>query len=140
MTRSLATLKNTILIAAIALLPLAAVNAAAQSTAHVEVPFQFMANHQVFPAGLYEVLSSDSSVTLINARSEKVQAILLVRHEQGGAIETQGRLRFHVSGNHYVLTEVQFAGSSLHSILLGQPKRERIVARNEAPTIELAMK
>ena len=140
MTRSLSTIKNTILIAALALLPLAAVNASAQSKARVNVPFAFMANHQVVPAGYYQVLSSDSTLTLINAASGKVQAILLVRHEAGDAIETQGRMRFKVSGSHHVLTEVQFAGSSVHSELLAQPKPEHTVARNASPAIQVAMK
>lgn len=140
MTRSLSTLKNTILIAAFALLPMAAVNASAQGKAYVNVPFAFMANHQVVPAGYYQVLSSESTLTLINANSRKVQAILLVRHEAGEAIETQGRLRFDVSGSHHVLTEVQFAGSSVHSELLAQPKQERIVARSADPAIQIAMK
>ena len=140
MTRSLSTLKNTILIAALALSPLAALNASAQSKALVNVPFAFMANHQVIPAGYYQVLSSDSTLTLINAGNGKVQATLLVRHEVGDAIETQGRLRFKVSGSHHVLTEVQFAGSSVHSELLAQPKPEHIVARNADPVIQVAMK
>jgi hypothetical protein len=140
MTRSLSSLRNTILIAALALLPLAAVNAPAQSKARVNVPFAFVANHQLVPAGYYEVLSSDTTLTLVNTNSGRVQAILLVRHEAGDAIETQGRLRFQVSGTHYVLTEAQFAGSSVHSELLARPKQERIVARNTAPTIQVAMK
>jgi hypothetical protein len=140
MTRSLTTLKNTILIAAFAILPLAAVNASAQSEAHVNVPFAFMANHRVVPAGKYKVLSSDSTLTLIDDNSGKLQAILLVRHEAGEAIETQGRLRFQVSGIHYVLIEAQFAGSSIHSELLARPKQERIVARRPEPTIQVAMK
>jgi hypothetical protein len=139
MTRSLSTLKNTILIAAFALLPFA-VTASAQTKARVNVPFAFVANHQLVPAGYYEVLSSDSTLTLINANTRKAQVVLVVRHEAGDAIETQGRLRFQVSGTHLVLIEVQFAGSSIHSELLARPKQERIVARNTAPAIQVAMK
>jgi len=141
MTRYFASLKSTILIATFALLPLVAVNASAQNSAHVNVPFAFMANHHVMPAGYYQVISSDTSLTFIDA-SGKAQAMVLTRHEQGDAIETQGRLRFAVSGSRRILTEVQFAGSSTHSRLLGQPKAEHVAASNKdgaRTTMELAM-
>lgn len=140
MTRSLPTLKSVFLIGALALVVFAARDSSAQNKSHVNVPFAFTANHHPVPAGYYEVLSSETSLTLINVNSRKAEAILLTRKESGDAIETQGRMHFFVSGNRHVLTPVQFAGSSMRSILLGQPKRERIVALNGAPTIELAMK
>jgi hypothetical protein len=116
------------------------VNASAQNKASVNVPFTFMANHQVVPAGHYQVLASETSLTLIDASTGRTQALLLVRHESGDAIETQGRLTFKVSGTHRVLVEAQFAGSSTHSRLLAQPKEERTVARIAEPSIEVAMK
>ncbi len=140
MTRSLSTLKSMLLIGTLGLVVLAAQDASAQNQSHVNVPFAFTANHHLMPAGYYEVLSSEISLTLINVNSRKVAAILLTRKESGDAIETRGRMEFFVSGNRHVLTQVQFAGSSMHSILLGQPKKERIVAWNAALTIELAMR
>ncbi|HEY2471719.1 MAG TPA: hypothetical protein VGI45_28295 [Terracidiphilus sp.] len=140
MTRSLSTMKNMILIATFALVSFTAVTASAQNKATVYVPFAFVANHQTLPAGHYEVLSSVTSLTLIDANTGKAQALFLVRHEAGDAIETRGRLRFQMSGSRHVLVEVQFAGSSTHSRLLGQPKQERQVARSGEPTIEVAMK
>ena len=143
MTRSQSTLKNTILIATFALLPFAAVHASAQNAAHVNVPFDFVANHQYVPAGNYIVQSSENAVTLISANTRKAEAILLTRKEAGDAIETRSLLEFYVSGSRHVLVEAQFAGSSMHSMLLGQPKKERMEARNTEPagqTIEIAMK
>lgn len=141
MTRTPSTLRNIILIAAFALLPFAAVNASAQNSAHVNVPFAFVANHTLVPAGYYQVLSSETTLTLINAGTGRAQAVLLARHEAGDAIETQGRLLFRVSGNRHVLTQVQFAGSSVHSRLLAQPKPERTVSRTTNPTtLEIAMR
>ena len=143
MTRHFASLKNMILTASVALLPLAAVNASAQNSARVNVPFPFVANHYAVPAGSYKVLLSDTTLTLINADTGKAQSMLLVRREDVGAIETQGRLTFQVSGGRYILTEVQLAGSSEHSKLLAQPKREREIANNtdhSGATIQLAMK
>jgi hypothetical protein len=142
MTLHFALLKNMILTATVALLPVAAANASAQNSAHVNVPFGFEANHTYVPAGFYQVLSSDSTLILINENSRKAEAMLLVRHENGDAIETQGRLSFQLSGGRHILTEVQFAGSSTHSKLLAQPKREHQVASNDSTdaTVELAMK
>ena len=140
MNRSLTTLKSMLLIGTFALVVLAARDASAQNKSYVNAPFAFTANHHLVPAGYYEVLSSEISLTLINMDSRKVAAILLTRKESGGAIETQGCMQFFVSGNRHVLTQVQFAGSSLHSILLGQPKRERTVALNGVPKIQLAMR
>jgi hypothetical protein len=142
MTRSLSTPKNIVLTASLALLPFAAVNASAQNAARVNIPFGFVANHHYVPAGTYNVLPSDNAVTLINADTRKAEAILLIRKEAGNAIESRGRLEFYVSGSHHVLVEVQFAGSSAHSRLLAQPKRERQIASNDSTdaTVELAMK
>lgn len=141
MTRSLSTMKNMILIATFTLLSLTSVDASAQNKATVNVPFAFVANHQMVPAGRYQIVSSEMSLTLIDANTGKAQGRFLVRHETGDAIETQGRLKFQVSGSRHVLIEVQFAGSSTHSRLLGQPKQEqRHVARNSEPPIEVAMK
>ena len=125
-----------------ALLPMVAVNASAQNSAHVNVPFAFVANQQAVPAGNYQVLASNNSLTIINTNTGKPQAILVVRHEAGPAIESKGMLTFKMSGGRHILTEAQFAGSSTHSELLTQPKQERRIASNtqSTSTAQLAMK
>jgi hypothetical protein len=144
MSRIYPTLKNAVLTAAFALLPYAAVSASAQNTAaRVDVPFPFVANHVPLPAGHYEIISSDTNLRLIDASTGKGQAMLLVRRECGTSPEGRGRLTFKRSGSQLVLSEVQFAGSPIHSVLLAQPIEERVVA--QAPkaagaTIELALR
>lgn len=142
MTRSFASLKNMILFTTLALLPMAAVQASAEDSARVHVPFAFMANHQYVPAGTYKVLSSDTALTLIDARTGKNQAMFLVRHESGAAMESRGMLTFRQSGRVLILTEAQFAGSCTHSKLLVQPKREREAAnaRSASATVQVAMR
>ena len=140
MTRTFSTVKSMLLIGALALVVISARDASAQHKCYVNVPLAFTANHFLMPAGYYEVLSSESSLTLINVNSRKVAVIVLTRKESGGGIETRGCMQFFVSGNRHVLTHVQFAGSSLHSKLLGQPKRERTVARNAPPMLDVARK
>lgn len=143
MTHQISTLKTMVLVSLIAVLPFTAHRASAQDTAHVNVPFAFQANHAYVPAGYYKVLSSENAVTFIDAKTGKAQAILLVRHEDGPAIETRGRLIFLARGNRRMLKEVQFAGSSLHSELAPPPEKTREIAGLPQSTntiIELAMK
>jgi len=123
-------------------LSLAALSASAQQKAQVNVPFAFVANEVSLPAGHYQVLASDSSLTFVNVDRHRAEGMLLTRNEQGYAIATQGSLTFYVAGNRHVLTEAQFAGSSNSSRLLHQPKRERSVTGNipAGRTVEIAMK
>jgi hypothetical protein len=113
-------------VAIFALLALAAISASAQQKAQVNVPFAFVANEVSVPAGHYKILAADSHLTLINLENGKAQAMLLTMNEQGNAIEARGSMKFRVAGNHYVLTEVRFAGSSARRELLHQPKREHL--------------
>jgi hypothetical protein len=127
---------------AFALLPLAAVSTSAQEIAHVNLPFAFVADHVALPAGRYEVLASDSSLTFINLDTCRAQAMLMARKEPGDRIAAGSALEFYVIGNRHVLTEVQFAGSSYRSELLSQPKREHLTAGNtkhNGDAIEIAM-
>lgn len=135
-------LKKMILIAIFATVPLTLASASAQDKAQINVPFAFVANHASLPAGHYKVLASDYSLTFINADTGRAQAILLARHEQGEPIPGHGSMTFYVIGHRYVLKQVQFGGSGKRSVMLGQPKRERLTAasteRNEN-AIEIAM-
>lgn len=142
MTRTASSLKNATLIAALALLPFAAVHASAQNRTQVNIPFAFQANHANLPAGHYRVIASESTLTFVNLNTGRVQALLLTRDEAGYAIPSQGRLEFYVSGHRHMLTEVQFAGSGKHKVLMRQPREERAVAENTSPadeTVEIAM-
>jgi hypothetical protein len=143
MTLHLSTLKKLFLTSVLAVLPFSANSASAQDSAQVLVPFAFVANNYYVPAGHYRVFSSDHALTLVRAESGKQQIILLVRHEDGPAIETRGRMTFQVVGNHHLLSEVRFAGSSVHSELVVKAKREsNVIGKSGQPTsqVELAMK
>jgi len=131
MTSKISTLKNAILIATFALLPLAAVEASAQTKAVVvDVPFAFVANHTSLPAGHYRILGNDDMLTFVNADTGTSRAIVLSRTEPSNTPQGLGKLEFYVSGNRHMLTEVRFGGTSTHNVLLRQPKPEREMARN----------
>lgn len=120
----------------------AGANAPAQTTASVTIPFAFSADNQYVPAGTYKVeLLSDRFLSLRNTETNKTQ-VLMVRPEAGPAIETHGRLIFHLQGSQKYLAQVWIAGTSMHSEMAVQQKRENELAKNNtAPsTIELALK
>jgi len=55
----------------------------------------------------------------------------LVQPESGQYIETRGRLRFRMRGDRHYLTEIRFAGSSMHSIPVIQQNLARELAASE---------
>jgi len=131
MTSKISTLKNSILIATFALLPLAAVEASAQTRdVTVDVPFAFVANHTALPAGHYRILGNNDLVTFVNADTGNARAMVLTRDEPGQSAEWPGKLEFYVSGSRHVLTQVRFGGRSTYNVLLRQPKPEPTIARN----------
>lgn len=142
MTSKLPTLKNSILIAMFALLPLAAMEASAQTKdVTVDVPFAFVANHTSLPAGHYRILENNDLLTFVNVETGRSRALVLSRREPSNFSQTLGKLEFYVSGNRHLLTEVRFGGTSVHNVLLRQPKPERATARNREPAgqiIEIA--
>ena len=119
-----------------------ATNAVAQSKASVVIPFAFTANHQVIPAAYYKVeLLSDRFLCFTNIKTGKHQTVLLVNPEPEAYIDTRSALQFRVSGDRYYLTEVRFAGSSMHSTPVIPASLERELAKLPSTRpIEIAMK
>ena len=131
MTLSTANLTKSILSLSLAMgLLCAGVNASAQTTASVTIPFAFSADNQTIQAGHYKLeLLSDRYLALRNTSTNQTQ-VLMVRPESGTAIETRGRLVFHQEGSKKYLAQIWVAGSSLHSEMAVQHKPERTLAQN----------
>jgi len=118
----------------------AGATASAQTTASVTIPFAFSADNQNVAAGSYKVeLLSDRYLSLRNIATNKTQ-VLMVRPEEGQAIETRGRLVFQQDGSRKYLAQVWIAGTSLHSEMAVQHKRESQLAKGHVTTVELALK
>ncbi|HEY1575865.1 MAG TPA: hypothetical protein VGF82_02175 [Terracidiphilus sp.] len=114
--------------------------ASAQTTASVTIPFGFSADNETLEAGSYKVeLLSDRYLSLRNIATNRTQ-VLMVRPEAGQAIETRGRLVFQQEGSRKYLAQVWIAGTSLHSEMAVQHKKERESAENKVTTVELALK
>ena len=144
MTSRIANLSNLILSLSLATgLLCAGATASAQTTASVTVPFAFSADNQNVAAGSYKVeLLSDRYLSLRNIATNQTR-VLMVRPEAGQAIETRGRMVFHQDGTRKYLTQVWIAGTSLHSEMTVQQKRESQSATSQATppsTVELALK
>jgi hypothetical protein len=144
MTRHSAILINLLLSLPLATALLCATaNASAQTSETATIPFAFIANHQQFPAGTYEVTRrSDGVMSLFNLETLRTQ-LLIVRPDQGRAIETRGRLVFLHDGTGYSLIQVWIAETDIHSELAVQPKLQKAMAKNGRQTgssIEVAMK
>ena len=132
-----------LLIALTAGLLFAGTAASAQSIATVYIPFAFTANHQTMPAGQYRLeLLSDRFLCFTNSQTGKHQGVIMVQPESAQYIESRGRLRFLVRDDRHYLTEVSFAGSSMHSRPVVKRSFAREVAKNsqlDSP-IEISMK
>jgi hypothetical protein len=142
MTSRIANLSNLLFSLSLATgLLCAGAKASAQTTASVSIPFAFSADNQYVAAGSYKVeLLSDRFLSLRNIATNRTQ-VLMVRPEAGRSIETRGRLVFRQDGSRKYLAEVWLAGTSLHSELAVQHKRESESAKSKAmTTFELAMR
>jgi len=130
----------------VAALSLGAVAASAQISAPIYVPFAFIANHQLLPAGTYKVeVLSHRFLAFVNSETGNTERIVMVRPESGSKIETIGRLVFLSYGGRtegrYILKEVHMVGSSMHHVLVVQPKPEPLSAKNATTSIfEIALR
>lgn len=139
-------LSRLLLIAVTVGLMLASAQGYAQSKAKVYIPFAFTASDVTMPAGHYTVeRMSYRLLCFRNSKTGEHHAFIMVHPDKGNYIETRGRLRFLVAGDrgdrHY-LTDISFAGSSMHSKPVMTPSLERELAKNAQaePPIEIAMK
>jgi hypothetical protein len=132
-----------VLIAMAVLILGASARANAQDKLRINVPFAFTANHQYLSPGIYNVYwLSDRYMELSNSKTGEA-FVLMVRPEQGNAIETRGRFVFLQDGSRFYLTRVWMAGSSVHSEMTVQHRLEPRpkLAKDQTPgTVEISMK
>jgi hypothetical protein len=120
-----------------------AANASAQTAESVTIPFAFSADHLQFPAGTYQVRRLSSVLmSLYNFETRKME-LVMVRPEDGRAVQTRGRLVFHHDETGNSLMQVWIPGTTIHSELTVQPRITPLSAKNSQPagsSIEIAMK
>ena len=127
--------------AALAALSMTLIPSATSQNARVNVPFDFVANHQALPAGCYTVeLQPNNYVYLINCATGKVVG-LMARTTNAYEDVSQGKLLFRETIRGYRLAQIRFAHINMESNLAVQPKFEEVVAKNPASnTVDIAMK
>lgn len=124
---------------------LAAISAVPQSAsaqdARVNIPFDFVANHQVLPAGCYTVaLQSGSYLHLVNCPTGKVVG-LMARTTNAYEAVGKSKLLFRDTTRGYRLIQIRFANINMESVLAVEPKLEDVVAGNATNNvIEIATK
>jgi len=120
---------------------LTATTAVAQKGGKIYIPFAFTANHQLLPAGAYQVdLLSDRFLALVNEKTGKTERVLMVRPEIASTPSERSGFVFYYSEGRFYLKEVKIAGSSMRSEMAIQPTIERKIAQNEnSSTVEIAM-
>lgn len=130
-----------ILAAALAALSTMPFPLASAQNARVNIPFDFVANQQVLPAGCYTVeLQSHTYLHLVDCATGKV-AGLMVRTTNAYEEVGTGKLLFRETIRGYRLSQIRFAYINMQSDLAVQPKFEEVVANNATgKTIEIAMK
>jgi hypothetical protein len=120
-----------------------AIPASAQTNLDVNVPFAFTANNQHLPAGSYRVqLVSDRFLSIRNIKTAST-VVVMIRPEQGRALESRSRLVFDRDGNQNYLTQVWIPNTNIYSELTAKPRFNQELAKQAHPaafTIEVATK
>ena len=117
----------------------------AQARAKANVPFEFSLNHQMMPAGNYEI-SSEGNKLLEVRNLDNMKACLVIESVHVQASQTSeaphAKLVFHRYGDQYFLAEI-WDGSAL-GIRLPESKHEKeLQLSSNAPqpeTVVIAMK
>ena len=130
-----------ILAAALAALFTISVPSVSAQNARVNIPFDFVANHLVLPAGCYTIeLQSQNYLHLVDCSTGKVVGLMARTtnaYEQVGT----GTLLFRNTIRGYRLTQIRFANINMESNLASQPKWDEVIAKNgPSKTIEIAMR
>jgi hypothetical protein len=114
---------------------------ASAQNARVNIPFDFVANHQALPAGCYTVqLQSHTYLHLVDCATGKVVG-LMARTTNAYQQVATGKLLFRDTTHGYRLMQIRFPYINMQSDLAVQPKFEEVGAKNSASkTVDIAMK
>ena len=93
---------------------LMAAQSLASSTVVAQVPFEFMANNKIIPAGECIVQSADMNARVLTIRNVSAKTSLLAPSSRGDAKEASANtvLIFKHYGNQYFLSEIRLEGSN----------------------------
>ena len=121
----------------LALAVLGAHGARAQEPVLANIPFAFTAGKMALPAGEYRVQeSAQGSFMLLIQRTDRSAATYVISNAvEVNKPQTQSKLIFQRSGNHYYLSQIWVEGHSRGRELApsAKEKKQPLLAHNEAP-------
>ena len=109
----------------------------AQEPVLANIPFAFTAGKMALPAGEYRVQeSAQGSFMLLIQRTDRSAATYVISNAvEVNKPQTQSKLIFQRSGNHYYLSQIWVEGHSRGRELApsAKEKKQPLLAHNEAP-------
>ncbi|HEY3989564.1 MAG TPA: hypothetical protein VGM02_09725 [Acidobacteriaceae bacterium] len=121
----------------------AAPNASAQTKMTATIPFAFSIGNHRMAAGSYSVERMSDCYLVVHNNKTSQSRVLIVRHEEGNAVQPRAHLVFQRQGERMYLTQAWFAGTNDYAQAVAKPKRDLEYAKNPSPagtTIEVASK
>jgi hypothetical protein len=113
---------------------LMAAQSLASSTVVAQVPFEFMANNKVIPAGECTIQSADMDARILTIRNVAAKTGLLAQSSRNEAKQDSDRtvLVFKHYGNQYFLSEIRLEGSN-QTYKLSESRAEGELRAQNAP-------
>jgi hypothetical protein len=106
----------------------------ANSTVVAQVPFEFMANNKIIPAGKCSVQSADMDAHFLTIRNVAAKTGLFAPSSRGDARQAASNtvLVFRRYGNQYFLSEIKIEGSN-RTYKLSESRAEAELRAQNAP-------
>ncbi len=116
----------------------------AQTTMRFRVPFEFVADQQVFPAGLYEVGTSATADSAVSLRStDEGWGKFIATRLAASSSEGQSRLIFHRYGSRYFLSQICISATGMRRSMPVSKMERELAAQlkgGKAESVTLAAK
>jgi len=111
-----------------------------QATVKANVPFDFMVNNKIIPAGECAIgaVSMNSGALLIRNADAKKSAMSAASHEESGAAADSTVLVFRQYGSQYFLSSIRLEGSNL-TYELPESKAEVELRAQNAPASQTTL-
>lgn len=107
------------------------------STVVANVPFEFMVNNKMIPAGACAVKSADGNVLAISNFDARI-AVLATSSQQGATKDDRTVMVFQRYGSQYFLSEIRIKGSDV-SYRLPQSRAEAELRAQNAPASQTTL-
>ena len=108
-------------------------NAQVRKTVKVDVPFEFIANRQLMPAGPCTIVVGGDGIPNLLISSGTRNVLVVPHSSQAAKLFTQSVLVFHRYGNHYFLSSIRRQGEDRGYELPPSRQERELQARALSP-------